>query len=68
MRERLHFIEKTVDRLAAALLRMEIEIGLQDEVRVFVPQPVKPVIGKIERKDILAGYAALDQLPDAQTQ
>jgi hypothetical protein len=34
---------------------MELEIGLQDDVRVFVPQPVKPVVGQIEIEDALAG-------------
>jgi hypothetical protein len=45
----------SLDCLAAALLRMELEIGLQDDVRVFVPQPVKPVVGQIEIEDALAG-------------
>jgi hypothetical protein len=68
VRERLHLIEKTVNRLAAALLRMELEVRLQDEVRIFVPQPVKPVVGKVEIEDALTGNAALDQLPDALAQ
>lgn len=68
MRERLYLIEKTVNRLAAALLRMELEMGLQDEVRVFVPQPVETVVGKIEIEDVLTGNTALDQLPDALAQ
>jgi len=68
VRERLNLIKKAVNRLAAALLRMELEVRLQDDVRVFVPQPVKPVVGKIEIKDVLAGNAALDQLPDTLTQ
>lgn len=68
MRERLHLVEKAVNRLAAALLRVELEVRLQDDVRVFVPQPVKAGIGKIEIEDVLTGDAALNYLPDALTQ
>jgi len=68
VRERLHLIEKTVDPLSAALLWVDLEVRLQDDVRVFVPQPVKPVVGQIEREDVLTGNIALDQLPDALTQ
>jgi len=64
----LDLVEKTVNCLAAALLRMELEIGIQDEVRVFVMQPVKPIIGQVEIEDVLAGNAALDQLSDALAQ
>lgn len=68
IRKVLNLIEKAVDRLAAALLWMELEIGLQDEGQVFVPQPMEPVVGKVEMEDVLAGHATLDPLPDALAQ
>jgi hypothetical protein len=68
VREGLHLIEKTANRLVAALLRMELKIGIRDKVLVFVPPPVKPIIVQVEIEDVLAGNTALDQLMDALEQ
>jgi hypothetical protein len=50
------------------MLRMKVEIRLPDKIRAFVPQPVKPAVGKVEMKDALDGNTARDRLIDTPAQ